>query len=70
MTTPKLPGASSGKGLNRDEDMKPGRPPRSAAEPAGAEGSSVTDKTMTDPQSGAPNRRPPSPTQTTKPRGA
>ena len=46
---------------NRDEDMKPGRPPRPAPDPAGAESSSRTAKTMTDPATGAPNRRKPDP---------
>ncbi len=46
---------------NRDEDMKPGRPPRPATEPAGSESSSRTPKTMTDPATGAPNRRKPDP---------
>jgi hypothetical protein len=41
--------------------MKPGRPPRPATEPAGAESSSRTAKTMTDPATGAPNRRKPDP---------
>lgn len=43
---------------NRDEDMKPDRPPRPATEPRGAEGASRTDKTLTDPATGEPNRRP------------
>jgi hypothetical protein len=45
---------------NRDEDLKlpaaPGRPPRPATEPDGAEGSSRTSKTATDPATGEPNR--------------
>jgi hypothetical protein len=35
-----------------NEDLKPGRPPRPATEPRGAEGSSDTAKTRTDPASG------------------
>ena len=46
---------------NRDEDMKPGRPPRPATEPPGAERSSRTAKTLTDPATGAPNRSRPDP---------
>jgi len=42
------------KRLNRDEDQKPGRPPRMAQEPKGAEGSARNRKTATDPASGEP----------------
>ena len=48
---------------NRDDDLKPGSPPRPATEPAGSEGSSRSDKTMTDPATGAPNPHPPAPNQ-------
>lgn len=45
---------------NRDEDLRPppaeGRPPRPATEPPGAEGSSRTPNTATDPATGEPNR--------------
>jgi hypothetical protein len=44
--------------LNRDDDLKvprrEGQPPRPATEPAGAESSSRTSKTATDPATGAP----------------
>jgi hypothetical protein len=49
------------KRLNRDEDQKPGRPPRMAQEPKGAEGSSRTPKTRTDPASGEPQNGAPPP---------
>jgi hypothetical protein len=49
--------------LNRDEDQKPGAPPRPATEPAGSHGSSRTDKTMTDPATGAPKPGAPAPNQ-------
>ena len=39
---------------NRDDDLKPGSPPRPASEPAGAKGSSRSDKTATDPATGEP----------------
>ncbi len=39
---------------NRDQDQKPGSPQRMAQEPKGAEGSSRTDKTLTDGASGEP----------------
>jgi hypothetical protein len=46
---------------SRDEDLRPpqteGRPPRPATEPAGAEESTRTKKTATDPATGEPNRR-------------
>ena len=47
--------------LNRDEDQKPGSPPRPATEPDGSQGSSRTAKTMTDPATGAPTPGPPAP---------
>jgi hypothetical protein len=50
------PERTPGETLNRDEEMKPDRPPRSAYEPDGAEGSERTPKTWTDPASGAPLR--------------
>lgn len=45
----------------RDEDMKPGAPPRPATEPTGSEGSERNTKTMTDPATGEPSKRPPAP---------
>jgi len=36
-------------------NLKPGSPPRPATEPAGSEGSSETNKTMTDPATGKPS---------------
>jgi len=44
------------KNLNRDEEQKPGTPPRSASEPRGSEGSSRNPKTFTDPASGAQDK--------------
>jgi hypothetical protein len=45
---------------NRDEDAKApaveGRPPRHATEPDGAEATPRNSKTLTDPQTGEPNR--------------
>ncbi|WP_293366035.1 hypothetical protein [Phenylobacterium sp.] len=46
---------------NRDDDQKPGAPPRSATEPAGAKGSARSDKTRTDPATGEPKKSPPKP---------
>ncbi|HEY0435578.1 MAG TPA: hypothetical protein VGC92_02995 [Phenylobacterium sp.] len=46
---------------NRDDDLKPGRPPRPATEPEGAEPSVRNDKTLSDPGSGEPNDAPPAP---------
>ncbi len=37
-----------------NENLKPGAPPRPSTEPGGAEGSSQTSKTHTDPATGAP----------------
>jgi hypothetical protein len=45
---------------NRDEDLRPplaeGKPPRPATEPGGAEHSTRTSRTATDPATGEPNR--------------
>jgi hypothetical protein len=35
-------------------NLKPGQPPRPATEPHGAKGTSESDKTLTDPATGAP----------------
>jgi hypothetical protein len=48
---------------NRDEDQKPGSPPRPASEPKGSEGSNRNAKTMTDPATGAPQPGAPAPNQ-------
>lgn len=45
----------------RDEDMRPGSPPRPATEPPGAEGSSRNSKTATDPATGEPGVAAPKP---------
>jgi hypothetical protein len=45
-----------GDAYNRDEELKPGRPPRSAYDPKGSKGSERSSKTRTDPASGAPRR--------------
>ncbi|MFN3515479.1 MAG: hypothetical protein ACK41C_20725 [Phenylobacterium sp.] len=45
----------------RDEDMRPGRPPRPATEPKGSEGSQRNRKTLTDPATGEPEPLPPAP---------
>lgn len=47
--------------LNRDDQQKPGRPPRPATEPAGSEGSSRNAKTLTDPATGTPAKGAPAP---------
>jgi hypothetical protein len=52
-----------GEHWNRDDEQKPGAPPRTAYEPKGSEGSTRTDKTLTDPASGAPNTKRPAPNQ-------
>jgi hypothetical protein len=46
---------------SRDEDLKPGSPPRPATEPQGSEGSSDSRKTRTDPATGAPHAEAPDP---------
>jgi hypothetical protein len=48
---------------NRDDEQKPGAPPRTAFEPKGSEGSTQTSKTHTDPASGAPVNDRPAPNQ-------
>jgi hypothetical protein len=56
-----MPDSDIQKRYNRDDDQKPGQPPRTAAEPHGAEPSVNSDKTMTDPASGESKARPPAP---------
>jgi hypothetical protein len=56
-----MPDPDIQKRYNRDEDQKPGAPPRSASEPRGAEASTQSAKTMTDPSSGARKPQPPAP---------
>jgi hypothetical protein len=51
------------KNLNRDEEQKPGAPPRPASEPDGSKGSSRNAKTLTDPATGAPEKDAPVPNQ-------
>jgi hypothetical protein len=58
-----MPTPDTDRRLNRDEDQKPGSPPRPASEPAGSQGSSRTPKTMTDPATGAPTPGAPAPNQ-------
>jgi hypothetical protein len=46
---------------NRDDEMRPGAPPRSAYHPPGSGGSSRSAKTRTDPATGEPRRGAPAP---------
>ena len=46
---------------NQRTPARPGEPPRPATEPPGAEDSSRSRKTLTDPATGAPNRGRPDP---------
>ena len=46
---------------NRDDDMKPGRPPRPATEPAGSEGSARKSRTRPGPATGKPQSGAPKP---------
>jgi hypothetical protein len=46
---------------NRDDDQKPGAPPRPATEPAGADGSARSAKTQTDPATREPRKAAPKP---------
>lgn len=48
---------------NRDQDQKPGSPQRMAQEPNGAERSTKTSKTATDPASGEHRTSGPAPNQ-------
>ncbi len=56
-----MPNPTDDAARNRDEDMKPGQPPRPATEPKGSEGSARNAKTQTDPATGEPQRAPPKP---------
>jgi hypothetical protein len=58
-----MPTRNTDKRYNRDDDQKPGSPPRSATEPAGSHGSSRTPKTATDPATGTPTPGAPAPNQ-------
>jgi hypothetical protein len=51
-----MPRTDTDLGRNRDDEMKPGSPPRSAHEPRQGEDSSRTPKTQTDPATGEPAR--------------
>jgi hypothetical protein len=54
-------GHDRGKHWNRDDEQKPGAPPRTATEPKGSQHSTQTNKTMTDPASGEPTHDSPAP---------
>jgi len=56
-----MPHTNPGPDWNRDDEQKPGRPQRTAYEPKGSEGSTKTDKTLTDPASGEPRNEAPAP---------
>jgi hypothetical protein len=58
-----MPDTDTDKRRNRDDDQKPGSPPRPATEPGGLQGSSRTPKTATDPATGAPTPGAPAPNQ-------
>jgi len=51
-----MTGSSPNSHENENDNMKPGKPPRPKTEPKGAEGTSDTHKTKTDPATGAPHR--------------
>jgi hypothetical protein len=51
------------KSWNRDDEQKPGDPPSTVYVPDGAEASAQSNKTMTDPISGAPHAQPPEPNE-------
>jgi len=46
---------------NRDDEQRPGVPPRSAYVPAGEKDTTDTDKTRTDPTTGEPHKEAPQP---------
>ena len=58
-----MPDTDHDRAKNRDDEMKPGAPPRPAHEPKGSEGSSRNDKTLTDPATGEPQGGAPDPAQ-------
>jgi len=50
------PHAGSERGRTDEyEDLRPGRPPRSATQPKGSGGSNLPSQTRTDPNTGEPN---------------
>ncbi|WP_333588142.1 hypothetical protein [Phenylobacterium sp.] len=56
-------GPSPADDRNRDQEQRPGQPPKSAYVPAGSEDSTHSDKTRTDPETGAPANDAPEPAQ-------
>jgi len=54
---------------NRDDEQRPGSPPTSAYVPAGSKPSTDSDKTRTDPATGAPNEDTPEPADSKVDRG-
>lgn len=48
---------------NRDDEQRPGTPPKSAYVPKGSAASTHTDKTRTDPETGAPSTQAPAPAE-------
>jgi hypothetical protein len=58
---PKAAPTSPGDDRNRDDEQRPGSPPTSAYVPAGSEDSTQSDKTRTDPATGAPASDDPEP---------
>ncbi|MDP1874092.1 hypothetical protein [Phenylobacterium sp.] len=59
--TPKAPQPETGADRNRDAEQRPGSPPTSAYVPKGSENSTHSDKTQTDPDTGAPANSDPEP---------
>jgi len=61
MSTPKGPTPADDR--NRDDEQRPGEPPRSAYVPKGSEASTHSEKTRTDPATGAPATDAPDPAE-------
>lgn len=61
-----MPATDQDRRKNRDEELTPGRPPRSAYEPKPGHASTRTRKTVTDPITGEP-QGPPEPAASRRP---
>lgn len=61
MSDPAPNATPSGDDRNRDDEQRPGQPPRSAYVPPGEKGSTESDKTQTDPTTGEPHKGAPDP---------
>lgn len=58
-----MPGPDTDARKNRDDELKPGSPPRHASHSQSSKESARTTKTLTDPATGEPRNEPPKPSR-------